>query len=354
MKKYWLNLKILLFSFIFRFGKLLVKNRIYLFLGYCWFLFFVLISPVFAQSISLSISPPLIEVVIKPQKSIMVAYNLQNNGDPVIAQVKVVSFEPKDNFGNIKLKDELEGPIRFSLDNADLQLNQPFFLKTKDKQQLLLRIRAPEGAPEGDYYYTLLVETQPPPGFEGKTSNRVKATIGSNILITVTNSGKIEVKSKIVLFDVLPRFKFNLGSWLVKLFDSNDKIPVVLIAQNQGKNLIKPEGEIILRGNFGETAKYQILPQNILSQSQRLLTATPSAEIICPEKGTQPKYCRQPITLLLSGFFLGKYNLSTEIYFGENTPKIFSHTAFIALPFKLIFAFLTSLIVGILVFKRFF
>jgi hypothetical protein len=317
------------------------------------FLFYFFPSLVFAQQVSLSISPPLLEIVIKPQKSIMIAYNLQNNGDPVIAKAKVVSFEPKDNYGNVKLKNELEGPIRFSLDNADLQLNQPFFLKTKDRQQLLLRIRAPEGAPEGDYYYTLLIETEPPPGFEGKTSNRVKATIGSNILITVTDSGKVEVKGKIAIFDVLPRFKFNFGPWLMKIFDSNDKIPVILIAQNQGKNLIKPEGEIILRGNFGETAKYQVLPQNILSQSQRLLTATPSAQIICPEKGAQPKYCQQPITLLLSGFFLGKYNLSTEIYFGENAPKIFAHTSFIALPFKLIFAFLASLVVGVLVFKRF-
>jgi hypothetical protein len=290
---------------------------------------------------------------MKPQKSILVAYNLQNNGDPVIAKAKVVSFEPKDNYGNVKLKDELDGPIRFSLDNADLQLNQPFFLKTRDRQQLLLRIRAPEGAPEGDYYYTLLIETEPPPGFEGKTSNRVKATIGSNILITVTESGKVEVKGKIALFDVLPRFKFDFGLKSIKLFDSNDKIPVVLIAQNQGKNLIKSEGEIILRGNFGETAKYQILPQNILSQSQRLLTATPSAEISCPDKGEKPKYCQQPITLLLSGFFLGKYNLSTSLYFGENAPKIFAYTSFIAIPFKLIFAFVVALFVGILILRRF-
>lgn len=307
---------------------------------------------IFAQQVSLAIYPPLLEVFIKPGKSIMVAYNLQNYGDPVILSTKVLPFEPKDNLGKIKIKDEFEGPIRFSLDNADLKLNEPFFLKTREKQQLLLRIRVPEGAPEGDYYYTLLVETEPPTNLEGKASGRTKASIGSNILITVSSSGKVEVKGKIALFEVLPRYKLNLGNWQINIFDSGDKIPVVLIAQNQGKNLIKPDGEITLRGNFGETAKYQILPQNILAQSQRLLIATPSANIDCQGFKKPPKYCQQPVSLLISGFFLGKYNLLTNIFFGENAPKIFAQTSFIALPFKLILAFVFAVLLGILIIKK--
>ncbi len=306
---------------------------------------------IIAQQVSLSISPPLLEVFIKPGKSIMVAYNLQNFGDPTILTVKVLPFEPKDNLGNIRIKEEFEGPIRFSLDNADLQLDQPFFLKTGDRQQILLRLRVPEGAPEGDYYYTLLVQTQPPPTTEGTAASRAKATIGANILITVTGSGMVQVKGKMALFDVLPRWQVKIGNWKFKLFDSNDKIPVVAIVENGGKNLIKPEGEIILKGNFGEKAKYQIVPQNILAESQRLLTATPSAELDC--QGRKEKACVVPTTLVLSGFFLGHYTLSTTVNFGETSPNIFASTSFVAIPFKFLLGLIIALFTGILILKRF-
>ncbi len=297
---------------------------------------------IFAQQISLSISPPLLKVFMKPGKSIMVAYRVENIGDPSIMSAKVLPFEPKDNTGAIQIKDEFEGPIRFSLDNADIAFEKPFFLKTRDSQQLLLRIRVPDGAPVGDYYYTVLAETQPPPILEGAGSAGAKATIGSNILITVTNSGVVDVKGRVGLFDVLARYTFNFFGNKLKIFDSNDKIPVVLIVRNQGKNLFTPEGEIVLKGNFGERARYDIIPQNVLAGSERLMIASDSAEI---------EY-KQPVTLMLSGFFVGLYKLSTTLNFGENSPNIFGAVSFIAIPFKLVIGFLIALAIGIFIVKR--
>src|SRR3989339_385690 len=63
------------------------------------FLLLTFAPKVSAQQVSLGISPPLLEVLIKPGKSIMVAYNLENSGDPVHINVKMASFETKDNFG---------------------------------------------------------------------------------------------------------------------------------------------------------------------------------------------------------------------------------------------------------------
>ncbi len=296
-----------------------------------------------AQQVSLSLSPPLIELIIKPGKSVIIAYQIENLGDPVYLSTNVVSFEVKDNLGNVKLKEKAEGPFRFSLDNSQLALNQPFFLKTRQKEQLLLRIRAIEGAPEGDYYYTLIVSTQPRMVTEGESISSTKATIGANIITTVTESGKINIKGKVALFDVLPRFRLPFGKKYLNFFDSNDKIPIVLILENQGKNFIKPEGQIILKGNFGETAHYQLLPQNILAESQRLIEATPSAEI----------EIKKPVSLILSGFFLGRYRLSTNINFGQGTPNIFASTSFIALPFKFILGLLGALIIIIVIFRKF-
>jgi len=288
-----------------------------------------------AQQVSLAISPPLIQTVIKPGKAILIAYSLENSGDPTILTARVVSFEPKDNFGNIRLKDRAEGPVRFSLDNAELSLDQPFFLKTKASEQLLLRIRVPEGAPEGDYYYSLLAETTPAIGREGIGSAQAKATIAANILVTISHSGTIEIKPKIVLFQLLSKMKW-------KIFDSLTEVPLVLVLENQGKNLIRPEGKITLRGLLGTSADYEIVPKNILAESQRLVQATPSAE-----------FSKQLISLALSGFFLGPYKLSANINFGENSPNIFASTSFFAFPFKLVAGIILVTIITVFIIKRF-
>lgn len=306
----------------------------------------LLSTPLFAQSISLGISPPLIESVIKPGKSLLIAYKLENFGDPTLVRINVRPFVPKNNTGDITVQDEFSGPIRFSLENNNITMNQPFFLRPNQNQQILLRIRVPEGAPEGDYYYTLLVETEPPPSQEGSTASRAQVAIGSNILLSVSRTGTSEINAKIALFETLKEKAFGR----LKIFDSNEEIPLQLIVQNNGKNLVKPYGEITLKGNFGEKATYDILPQNILSQSQRLLTATPSAEIECGD--SKSKACQTPITLLLKGFYLGRYTLSTNINFGENSPNIFASTTFIAMPFKFLFGLILAIGIAIVVIRK--
>ena len=293
-----------------------------------------------AQQITLSLSPSLIETIIKPGKAILIAYNLKNLGDPTVVKAKVLPFIPKDNYGNITIKDEFEGPVRFSLDNSLIKLDEPFTLKSGENQQLLLRIRLPEGAPVGDYYYTLLVETQPAPELGGSTASTARASVGANIIITVTDTGILDTKGRISFFDVLTKVKF-FGRTM-RIFDSNDKIPVALVILNQGKNVVKPKGEIVLRGNFGEKATYDILPQNILAESQRLILATPSAGL---EK--------QPVSLVLKGFFVGRYSLLANVGFTEEGPAtVFSSTAFFAFPFKIGLAILAAVLIGVIIIRR--
>lgn len=298
-------------------------------------LFLVFSQNVFGQQVSLSISPPLIEAVIKPGKSILIAYKIENFGDPVFIEAKVVSFEPKNNQGKINLKNDLLGPVRFSLDNADIQLERPFFLKTSQSQQLLLKIRVPDGAPEGDYYYTLLAETSPFNSQQGIANTQAKVAVGSNILITVTNNGEIEIKPKIVLFQTSK-----------KIYDSFEKIPLTFIIANKGKNLIKPEGKITLTGSFGEKMYFDIIPKNILAESERLVEATPSATI-------DNFSINNPTSLILSGFFVGYYRLSTSVSFGENSPTVFASTSFFAFPFKLTVILIALIIIIIFLTKRF-
>ncbi|NTU72848.1 hypothetical protein HGB07_01590, partial [Candidatus Roizmanbacteria bacterium] len=190
--------------------------------------------PLFAQKASLSISPPRLELIAQPGKSLLIAYQLINNGDPGVFQTKVLPFSPRNELGQITIKPEMEGPIRFSLDNSEVQLDTPFFLKGEGSQQLLLRIRVPDGAPQGDYYYTLLAESQPSPGQEGVTAPQAKITIGTPILVTVTQTGELDLRGSIGIFDTLAPITLRLFGKTVRIFDSSDTVPVTLQINNQG------------------------------------------------------------------------------------------------------------------------
>ena len=166
--------------------------------------------------------------------------------------------------------------------------------------------------------------------------------------MTISNSGNVDIKPQVVLFSTRGGLNFGQG---IKIFDSTDKIPVVLVLGNKGKNMIKPEGLINMKGNFGETVKYEIIPKNILAQSERLVEATPSASTDCDDNRME-QVCLFPTSLILSGFFIGKYNLSTQINFGENSPTIFGSTIFYAFPFKIVGGILLTIVIVMFIISR--
>lgn len=309
------------------------------------------VSSVKAQQISLSIAPPVLEVLIKPGKSILIAFDVASSGDPSMFSAKVLPIEGVGEEGEIKIKSAFHGPVRFNLENSEIKFDTPFFLKDRSHQQLLLKIRVPDETEEGDYYYALLVSSNPPETPQGNPTTHATATIAANILITVTQTGQTQIKGKIAQFDTLAQLRFNLFGKDYRVFESSELVPVVLILENQGKNLIKAEGEITLTGNFGEKAKFNIFPQNILRQSQRLVEATPSALIDC-DRNRAKNYCKRPVSLLIPGFFIGRYQLTSTINFGEGSPTISTSINFLAIPVKLILAAVISLIIIIFIVKN--
>ncbi len=298
-------------------------------------LLFIFPTLTYAQYFSLSISPPILEIAIKPGKSLLIAYTVKNYGDPVVLTPKVVSFESADDYGNVNLKEDIEGPVRFYLDNSEIKLNSPFFLQPNSSQQLLLRIRVPENAPEGDFYYSLILTSTTNSPQKKNVAATTKATIAANILITITESGKLDIKPKIIYFDIIPRFRLSLFGKTIKIVDSLDQIPIVLKLSNTGKNYLKAYGEIQLEGAFKTKASWNLIPKNVLSNSQRLLIASDSAGI------KRWVYKNKPVSLILpKGLYLGKYKLRAKIDFGEadlkqtGKPVLYASTSFVALPIK--------------------
>lgn len=304
----------------------------------CLFVYlFIYSSGVGAQQITLSMSPPIVEILVKPGKTLLIGYTVQNLGDPTPLSVKIRTFSPQGDYGEMRIDPELISPIRFSLDNTDMQFEQPFFMKSRDTVQALVRIRVPEGTPEGDYYFTVLAETEPAPQIGGATTSVAKATIGSNLLLTVSKSGRVEVKGRISLFQMTPDFTFRMFGREYQVVESGGKIPADLVVQNLGKNLIKPQGEVVVRGPLGEKTVYSLLSQNVLADSSRLIKTTQETDSLIPH------------SLTLSGYFIGAYTLSANVNFGEGTPQLYANTSFIGLPIRFGIAMVVVMLISLLI-----
>lgn len=305
-------------------------------------------APIFvrAQSVSLSVQPPLVEAAIKPGKSILVGFTVANTGDPTIISAHVSTFVPRGIDGHIVLTDTQDTPIRFNLENSNIELGKPFFLKDQKGQQLLLKLRVPEGTPEGDYYYTFFVQNELGRRIEGVPSAQTQARVGANMLVTVTKTGDVEVMGSIGKLSITPRFTFSIFGKTYPIIESSDQVPVSLILQNTGSNLIKPRGSIELKGSFGEKATYSLVSQNILRKSSRLIQASQSATL-------STQLPSQNSSLTLKGFFVGKYTLSAVVNFGDVSESKSATFVFYAIPYKLIAAFVIVLILSAYALKKF-
>jgi len=299
--------------------------------------FFLLSSaPAEAQQVNLSLDPPIVQAKIKPGKSIIIGYTIENLGDPTNLQFLIRPFIPQGQQGSLTVNPLLEGPVQFNLENADLVLEKPFFFPSKEKRQAVVRVYIPPGIPDGDYYYLVMGETVPAFSVAGQSTGIASASIGSPLLISITDSGVTEVKATIAEFSYKPDYVFTVGNNTVRIVDNAKELPVVLSVRNMGKNLIQPQGTIIdYAGNSKNS--YSIIPQNVLSNSQRIVKVSSEED-----KGSADS------SLILSHLSIGNHKITAEVIFGENGLKESKSFEFTALPIRLmIIALVVLMVVGI-------
>lgn len=252
-----------------------------------------LIGPVRAQEVSLGIAPPLLEVMIQPGKSVTQAYEVinQSNND-LYLRARIVPFEPADQRGGIKLiaKDQWSGTNQlFSLANANLTLGQTFKLSANSRKQLVLKIAPPKDWPEDDYYYTFLIEQSPEGEFLSPLGSQTLVKVGSNILLTVSQSGQPIKEATISQFSVRP-----------KIADLFDAVKFTLLVENVGQGYFKPQGKIEIYSQPGKkkVAELELRPDNVLVNSAR--------EILCQDgpclfHSWRPGYYRAVVSFLPDG-----------------------------------------------------
>lgn len=203
--------------------------------------------PAKAQSaISLSISPPITEVLIQPGKEFKQDFTISNQGGKTTLNPKIVYFYPADEDGNVSLT-EKPAPewIRYHSDS--------FTLESGESKNFSVLISPPENTEEIDHYLSLVFETNSPTDLLYQNSTLYTAKIVSNILISVTKDGNPKKSAQIVIFNA------------PKLVDSLfGKIDYEVNLRNNGNGFWKPIGKITTASQT-----LNLAPQNILSGSKR-------------------------------------------------------------------------------------
>lgn len=283
-------------------------------------------SYVNAQQIDLAVSPPAVELLVKPDTQVVIPYTVTNRADsidlkPLIKTLSIVKRGESVAYESIE-----KLPIKASFVNENSEIIETVTLIKGGVKKIFLQLDVSSAAAEGDYQLSFMVETQPE-SLDRQYGAKIRSQVASPLLIIVTKTGKTQVIGEISSFKIAGN-----------LFDSFDSIPTALKVRNKGRNVLSAGGTLSIRGSLGESASYQLKDQNILAGSERLMTT---------------KLAENDSTLILKGFFIGRYGVSASVTLADGTVQLNKSTSFFAFPFKIIlFAVLGSFIVLTLLRKK--
>lgn len=269
-----------------------------------WFL--VIPNKVMAQAVSLSVSPPLYELMIQPGKEVKQSYTISNNGGDTTVTPNLVYFTPsEDGLGNVELtEDSAPDWVKYSKESIKI--------KGGEKQDFNILISPPAETEEVDIFLTLTFESSEAADILNQNSSFFKSKIGTNILITISKDGYPKKSAEIAEFKA------------PKVIDSFfGEINYSIILKNNGNSFWKPIGKII---TDNETLK--IAPQNIISGTNRKIICIDNENLI---------NCQ-----LKSRFLIGKVFSKLEFTLDEE-PKIYK-VEFVtyAIPFSMILIILIA------------
>jgi hypothetical protein len=242
---------------------------------------------------NLSISPPILELIIQPGKTVKQTYAISSDVDNIKLTPDIVYFVPDGNNGNISL--------------TDSKVPDWIFF---DQKSSTLTISPPENAEEVDHFMTLVFTSESPVDLTNQNSTSISSQIGSNILLTISRDGNPKKSAEIVEFSA------------PKIVDSLfGKINYDITLKNDGNSFWKPNGKIIINNDN----IIKLAPFNVLSNYKRNISCIENENLVD---------CK-----LQNKFVIGKITSKLEFLLDDD-PKIYkAETVTYAFPFFLLLVF---------------
>ena len=225
--------------------------------GFLILWFFGVITPVHAQSVTLSVSPPVVEILLAPNKKVEQTFTLQTTGENLEITPELHLVKPSDSSGHMIID---PNPLNPSSIPLTLTLSPPIH----DLQSTIynLTIEAPNTDLPQDIYLALIFRTSPPSTIYDLRSTITTPAISALILVTIAPTGLLPINLEIKDFSP-PALH---DSWL----------PLTLspLLHNNTSIMIRPEGLYEIISPSGKTIfSLPLYPHLILGNSSRLLQA---------------------------------------------------------------------------------
>jgi hypothetical protein len=260
----------------------------------------------FAQEVSLSVTPPLIELTIQPGKTYTQMFTVSNNGVPVVVVPKIIPFVPWDAKGHAELIEDQNSVDAFagwfSFDQT------PYSLRTNENHDFYVKISPPKDTEDKDYYFTFIIETQNDNSL-GVNNTQAQARLGANILMNVSKDGNPQKKASIIEFSA-PR-----------VLDSFTGFTYKVLIGNPGGSFFKPTGKITIDQIFGSTTILNLAPLNVLVGGTREVSCLQGQDLIP---------CKLP-----GKFLIGVYRANLSFTVDNSGSSIEKQVYTIAFPFSI-------------------
>ena len=280
-------------------------------------LFFATGSTAKAQTLGLSISPPIDEIMIVPGNNVAQNFTLSNNGIDGYASLYIVPFTPLGEYGGVFLDEEnmvtSSSPYNswFSITSPNISFGEKFYIRQGEATTVTIRFSPPADAPEKDYYFTLIyqLESDSSSGFSS-TGSINKARIGSNLLVSLSQDG-------------LPKKSFQITEFSApKLIDSLGRLKFNTRIENTGSYFFKSYGNISISSTFSPDETLELAPFNVASGSTRNIPCIKEEDAMDCQSGKK--------------VFIGIYKSTLKVIPDDGESFQEKTTTTVALPFSLI------------------
>ncbi len=251
---------------------------------------------------NLSLSPPQVEFVLKPNVTLTQAYEVTNNSDqPITVNTKVLPFLPTGDNGSVTYSDLISNPnVIFSLNNADIQLGQPFSLKANETKQLVLKITTTPQTKLADYYSTFFVYQTNQMTANDTNITQTTGQIGSHVLLSVSDTENPETSGSIQKLSITPKIK----DVFLTPIKFNGQI------QNNSNYFFKTAGKITITKGEKVVKELELDSQNVLANYYRKFS------------------CDNQTCTLNTPLWPGHYTTTIQLNSSLNTP-VFSSSFFV-------------------------
>lgn len=214
-----------------------------------------------AQTTGLSISPPVVEILLAPNKNIIQSFELTNQGESGQFVANIHAVIPIDNEGHTTIDptplDLTTIPLIPTLANADKELGQPFTLPAGQSTQLVLKLESASTDTSSDTYLALVVSPASPPS---QIFTQTNPALSALILITLSGDNLIPIDLTVDDFE------------LPLLHDNLTPLEITATLHNSAPVMLRTEGSLeIISPRNSTTTTISLYPHLVLSGSNRLI-----------------------------------------------------------------------------------